>query len=105
MQEFVDSTSIVDGLRIRSLVARKYIHFLYKVVTTMVIKPLDDPIRCAQSVVVADLRPLGLGYVWGREWANSIASPWVPISSLITHMVYLLPFSHYWNGLVFVRHE
>ena len=27
----------------------------------MVIRPLDDPIRCTQSVV-ADLRPLGLGY-------------------------------------------
>ena len=32
-----------------------------KVITTMVISPLDDPTRCAQSVV-ADLRPLRLGY-------------------------------------------
>ena len=34
----------------------------HKVVTTMVIMPLDEPTRCAQSVV-ADLRPFGLGYV------------------------------------------
>ena len=33
-----------------------------KVITTMVIRPLDDLPRCAQSVV-ADLRPVGLGYV------------------------------------------
>ena len=34
----------------------------HKVVTTMVIRPLDDRTRYAQSVV-ADLQPLGLGYV------------------------------------------
>ena len=33
-----------------------------KVVTTMVIRPLDDPTSCAQSVV-ADLQQLGLEYV------------------------------------------
>ena len=33
-----------------------------KVITTMVIRPLDDPTRCAQSVD-ADLQPLHLGYV------------------------------------------
>ena len=33
-----------------------------KVITKMVIRPLDDPKWCAQSVV-ADLRPLCLGYV------------------------------------------
>ena len=32
-----------------------------KVITTMVIRLIDDPTRCAQSVV-ADLQPLGLGY-------------------------------------------
>ena len=60
-----------------------------RVITTMVIRPLDDPTLCAQSVV-ADLRPLDLGFVWSRRWAHSIARPWVPISSLLTHMVYLL---------------
>ena len=34
--------------------------FFYKVITTMVIKLLDDSTRCAQSVV-AHLRPLRLG--------------------------------------------
>ena len=34
----------------------------YNLVTPMVIRPLDDPTRCAQSVV-ADLQLLGLGYV------------------------------------------
>ena len=33
-----------------------------KVVTTMVIRPLDDPTGCAQSVV-ANLQLLGLAYV------------------------------------------
>ena len=62
--------------------------FYDKVITTMVI---DDPTCCAQSVV-ADLRPLGLGYVRGRGWAQSIARPWVPISSILTYMVCLLPY-------------
>ena len=35
--------------------------FANKVITTMVIRPLDDH-TCAQSVV-ANLQPLGLGYV------------------------------------------
>ena len=35
---------------------------LNTVITTMVIRPLDDPTRYAQSVV-ADLQPLGLVYV------------------------------------------
>ena len=30
-----------------------------------------------------------------REWAHSVARLWVPISSLLTHMVYLLPFWSY----------
>ena len=34
----------------------------YKVITTMVIRPPDNRTRYAQSVV-ADLQPLGLGYV------------------------------------------
>ena len=42
--------------------------------------------------MVADLRPLDLGYVWGRGRARLTARPWVPVSSLSTHMVYLLPF-------------
>ena len=63
-----------------------------KVITTMVIWPLDDPTWCAESVI-ADLRPLGLRYVWGRGWFPSIARLWVPISSPLTHMAYLLPFS------------
>ena len=35
------------------------------------------------------------GYVWGRGWARSTDHPWVPISSLLTHMVYLFPFLSY----------
>ena len=35
---------------------------------------------------------LGLGGCGGRGWAHSIARPWIPIISLLTHMVYLLPF-------------
>ena len=34
----------------------------YKVITTMMNRPLDDPTRHAQSVV-ADLQPHGFGYV------------------------------------------
>ena len=45
------------------------------------------------------LPPLwGLGETWGSGWAYSIARPWVPISSTLTHMVYLLPFSSYIAG-------
>ena len=39
--------------------------------------------------------------VWGTRrsgWANSVASPWVPISSPLTHMVHLLPFVGYLAG-------
>ena len=68
-----------------------------KVITTMVIMPLDDPKWCAQYVV-DDLQPLGLGYVWGQGWAQSIAHPWVHISSLLTHMIYPLPFWSYLAG-------
>ena len=39
---------------------------MYKVITAMVIRPLDDPTWCAQPVV-ADLRPLGLGDVGVRD--------------------------------------
>ena len=42
-------------------------------------------------------RPPGLG-AWGRGWAHSIAHLWVPISSPLTHMVYLLPFLSYLAG-------
>ena len=40
----------------------------HDVITTMVIRPLDDPTLVLKSVV-ADLRPLSLGYVWDLEWA------------------------------------
>ena len=40
---------------------------VYTVITTMVIRPLDDRTRYAQSVVV-DLQPLGLGYVGVGDW-------------------------------------
>ena len=43
-----------------------------KVITTLVIRPLDDPNRFDQSVV-ADLRPLGFGVGGGRGWAQSVA--------------------------------
>ena len=39
------------------------------VITTMVIRPLDDPTWCAQSMI-ADLRPLSLGYVQGVEYGQ-----------------------------------
>ena len=59
----------------------------YKVITTILIRSLDDLIWCAQSVF-ADLRPLCLGYVGIRM--NSFGSPpMYYISSLFTHMVYL----------------
>ena len=52
-----------------SIVKQQLIHLLYstltityKVITTMVIRPLDDRTRYVQSMV-ADLQPLGLGYV------------------------------------------
>ena len=32
------------------------------------------------------------GDVWSHGWAHLIAGPWVPISSRLTHMAYLLPF-------------
>ena len=50
----------------------------------MVIRPLDDPIRCAQSAV-ADLRPICLGYV--GIGMNSFGSP--PLNS------YSLPIDTY----------
>ena len=34
----------------------------------------------------------GYGGHGGRGWAHSIARTWVPVSSPLTHMVYLLPF-------------
>ena len=41
----------------------------------------------------------GLGVRGCRGSAHSIVSPWVPISSQLTHMVYLLPFFRYLAGL------
>ena len=48
-----------------------------KVIATMVIRLLDDPTRCARSVV-ADLCHLGLGYM-GPGMVYSVGSP--PIGS------------------------
>ena len=64
---------------------------LYKVITTLVIRSLDDPTWCAQYLV-ADSQPLGLEVheVWG--WAHSTARPWVPISSLFTNITVWLQF-------------
>ena len=45
---------------------------VYKVITTTVIRPLDDLTWCTQSVV-ANLRPLSLGYV--RIGMTSFGSP------------------------------
>ena len=44
-----------------------------------------------------DFSTPGLG-VRGREWAHSIVRPWVPISSPLTHLVYLLPILSYLAG-------
>ena len=42
---------------------------------------------------------LGLGETYGGQgWAHSTAHPWVPKSSPLTHMVYLLPSSSYSAG-------
>ena len=34
----------------------------------------------------------------GRGWAHSVAHPWVPIISPLTHMVYLIPFFSHLAG-------
>ena len=47
--------------------AKRCIAQTNKVITTMVIRPLNDPKRCAQSMV-ADLRPLGFGCVGVWDW-------------------------------------
>ena len=57
----------------------------------------SSPQWCAQSVV-ADLRPFGLGYLWGRGWAQSTTRPLIPISSLLTHILNLLQFLSYLAG-------
>ena len=68
----------------------------------MVIRPFDDPTRCAQSVV-ADLAAISkggfltsqFGGLAGRGesgWAHSTARPWFPMSSLLTHIVYRVRF-------------
>ena len=56
----------------------------YKVIITMVTRPLDDPTSCGRH-----LKSFGLGYVGVRD---SVARPWVPISSPLTHMVYVVPY-------------
>ena len=70
---------------------------IYKVITTMVIRLLDDPTLCAQPVV-ADLWPLGLGYMGCQGWVHSLARRWVPISFPKTRVVYFLPFLSYLAG-------
>ena len=60
---------------------------------------------CSPIDIVVDLQPfscnfkgdlstqvLRVGGTWGRRQAHSIARPWVPISSPLTPMVYLLLF-------------
>ena len=61
--------------KIRSLKKRKkddIVLMQNKVITTMVIRPLDDPTTCAQSVV-ADLQPVRLEYV--GVWDGLIRYP------------------------------
>ena len=64
----------------------------------MVIRPLDDPIRYAQSVV-ADLAAMSKGDCWTpglrgyggmgcRGWAHSIARAWVYISFPLIWSIY-----------------
>ena len=71
--------------------------FFNKVITTMVIRPLDDPTWCAQSVVT-DLRPLCLGYVYVGIGMSSFGSPPMGSCAPLTHMVYLSPFLSYLSG-------
>ena len=42
--------------------------------------------------------PRGLGGRWGRGWAHLMTRPWVPISSALTQMVYLVPLLSYLVG-------
>ena len=56
----------------------------------MLIRPLDELTWCAQSVG-ADLRPLCLGVRVDLD-DLSVARPLFPISSPLTHMVYILRF-------------
>ena len=76
-----------------------------KVITTMMIRPLDDPTWFASSVVWLQfqrgafwLPSLRVRRTWGSGWAHSIARPWVPISFPLTHMIYLVPFLSYLAG-------
>ena len=66
------------------------------VITTMLIRSLDDPIWCVQCVV-ADLRALPLFWVplRGDRDERMLLHP---ISSLLTQKVYLLPFLSYLAG-------
>ena len=58
-----------------------------KVITIMVIRPLDDHTWCAQ-LVVADLRPICLGYVGiGMSW----------FGSSLTHVFLLASYWHIWS--------
>ena len=58
----------------------------------MVIRPLDDDPH--------DVLNLWSMFVvrGGQGWAHSVARPWVPITSSLTHMVYLVPFLSYLAG-------
>ena len=64
----------------------------------MVIRPLDDFTWCAQSVVADNSDPSVWG-TWESGWAHSVAGPCIPISSLLTHMVYLLLFFELFSWL------
>ena len=62
----------------------------------MVIRPLDDP-HDVVNLWSLICHPSVLG-MWGRRRAHSVAPAWIPISSPLTQMVYLLPFLSYLAG-------
>ena len=70
-----------------------------KVITTVVMRPLDDPTRCAQSHLWSPIcDPLVKG-TWGSGM-GSLSNPpmYSSIGSLFTHIVYLLPLLSYLTG-------
>ena len=72
--------------------------FLYinKVITTMAIRPLDDP-HDVLNLWLPSYNPSVWGYV-GIGMSLFISRPCIPISFLLTHMVYILPFLSYLDG-------
>ena len=69
-----------------------------KVITTMVIRPIDWRPHMMCSICFRRFATPRFGVRRGRGWAHSIARLWIPISFLLTHMVYLLPFLSYCVG-------